>query len=389
MTTAPTPIPGARLLFSLDSATAQLNHGSLGAVPIGVQRAQQRLRDEMEANPMRFFTQGLVERIAHTRRHLAAFLGADPDGTALTANATTGAALVLASLGVADGDEVVVTDHGYGAIRFALDQARARTTVVRLPLRPHDDQVVEAISGAVTPGRTRLVIVDQVTSPTAWVLPVARLSEVLRAMDVPLLVDGAHVPGMLPVDVDRIDADFWTGNLHKWAFAPRGTAVLVAAARVRHRMRPLVVSWQQESGYPGSVEWQATQDYTGWLAAPVGLFTMRSLGVDTVRAHNEALVTYGQRVIGEALGLDPSDLPPGDGLSMRIVPLPAGVGTTIETANALRLRLAAELNVETAIMAWEGRGLLRLSAQVYNRADEYERLAAALPRFLAEAGTAA
>ncbi len=371
--------------FSLDPATAHLNHGSFGAVPVGVQRAQLRLRDETEANPMRFFT-GLVERIAHTRRHIAGFLGADPDGTALVGNATAGIAIVLASLGIGAGDEVVVTDHAYGTVGFALDRARARAIVVRLPMRPTDEETVAAVRGAVTPGRTRLVILDHITSPTACLFPVSAVASALREVDVPLLVDGAHVPAMLPVEVDRIGADFWVGNLHKWAYAPRGTAVLVVAPRWRSRIEPAAVSWEQGSGYPASVEWQATLDYTGWLAAPAALHTLRLLGVDAVREHNEALARYGQRVVGEALGLGPADLPgAGGGLSMRLVPLPAGIGTTVETARALRLRIAAELRAEVAIGAWQGGGLLRLSAQVYNRADEYDRLAAGLPRLLAGA----
>ncbi|MEU7948369.1 aminotransferase class V-fold PLP-dependent enzyme [Micromonospora taraxaci] len=386
----PESIPGARLLFSLDPAVSHLNHGSFGAVPVGVQRAQQRLRDEMEANPLRFFTQGLVDRIAHTRRHLAGFLGADPDGSALVGNTTTGVAVVLQSMGLQPGDEILSTDHGYGAVSLAIQRECRRTgavsRVLPIPLAATDEQVVQIVRDGLRPGRTRLLVVDQLTSATAKLFPTAAIVGVAREHGVPVLVDAAHAPGMLPTTVASIGADFWVGNLHKWAYAPRGTALLAVAPQWRDRIEPLVVSWEQESGFPARIEWQATLDYTPWLAAPAGLFTMRSLGVDRVRAHNAALAAYGQRVVGDALGVPPADLPDpgGPGVSLRLIPLPAGTGTTIDAARALQARIGERLAAEVAVMSWNGRGWLRLTGQVYNTADEYERLATRLPALLAQ-----
>ncbi|GAA2222089.1 aminotransferase class V-fold PLP-dependent enzyme [Micromonospora olivasterospora] len=385
----PEPIPGARLLFSLDPAVSHLNHGSFGAVPVNVQRVQQRLRDEMEANPLRFFGPGLVDRIAHTRRHLAAFLGADPDGTALVGNATTGVAVVLQSLGLRPGDEVVTTDHGYGAVGYSVDRECRRTgathRVLRVPLTATDEQIVEIVRAGLRPGRTRLLVVDQLTSATARLFPAAALVGIGHEHDVPVLVDAAHAPGMLPAPVGGIGADFWVGNLHKWGYAPRGTAVLVVAPSWRDRIEPLIVSWEQPAGFPGNVEWQATLDYTSWLAAPAGVWTLRTLGVDRVRAHNAALAAYGQRVVGDGLGVAPANLPEPGGptVAMRIVPLPAGTATTIEEARALRGRIAERLATEVNVMSWDGRGWLRLCGQVYNSPDEYERLAVRLPTLLA------
>ncbi|MFC5927534.1 aminotransferase class V-fold PLP-dependent enzyme [Micromonospora vulcania] len=386
----PEPIPGARLLFSLDPAVSHLNHGSFGAVPIGVQRAQQRLRDEMEANPLRFFTQGLVDRIAHSRRHLAGFLGADPDGSALVGNTTTGVAVVLQSLGLRPGDEVLSTDHGYGAVSLAIQRECRRTgavsRVLPVPLAATDEQVVQIVSAGLRPGRTRLLVVDQLTSATAKLLPVAAIVGVAHEHDVPVLVDAAHAPGMLPTPVDSIGADFWAGNLHKWGYAPRGTALLAVAAPWRDRIEPLVVSWEQDTGYPARIEWQATLDYTPWLAAPAGLFTLRSLGVDRVREHNAALAAYGQRVVGDGLGVPPAQLPDpgGPGVALRLIPLPAGIATTIDAARALQTQIGARLAAEVAVMSWNGQGWLRLTGQVYNTAAEYERLAVRLPALLAQ-----
>ncbi|MET8120770.1 aminotransferase class V-fold PLP-dependent enzyme [Micromonospora sp. NPDC005189] len=386
----PEPIPGARLLFSLDPAVSHLNHGSFGAVPIGVQRAQQRLRDEMEANPLRFFTQGLVDRIAHTRQHLAGFLGADPDGSALVGNTTTGVAVVLQSLGLRPGDEVLSTDHGYGAVSLAIQRECRRTEavgrVLPIPLDATHEQIVQTIRAGLRPGRTRLLVVDQLTSATAKLFPTAAIVGVAREHGVPVLVDAAHAPGMLPTPVASIGADFWVGNLHKWAYAPRGTALLAVAPQWRDQIEPLVVSWEQDSGFPARIEWQATLDYTPWLAAPAGLFTLRSLGLDRVRAHNSALAAYGQRVVGDALGVPPAQLPDpgGPGVSLRLIPLPAGTAPTIDAARALQTRIGERLAAEVAVMSWSGQGWLRLTGQVYNTADEYERLAVRLPALLAQ-----
>jgi isopenicillin-N epimerase len=374
----PRAIPGARLLFSLDPAIAYLNHGAAGAVPIAVQRAQQRLRDEVETNPVRFYSRGLTDRVAHARRHLASFLGADPEGSALVSNTTAAVSIVLHSLDLRGGDEIVTTDHGYGAVNVAVEHACARVgathRVVSLALDPTDHEVIETMRAA-TNARTRLVIIDQVSSPTARLLPVRQVALAVRRVGAAVLVDAAHVPGMLAVQVDKLGVDFWVGNLHKWAYAPRGTAVLAVAAPWRDRIRPLIVSWDQPAGFPTSLESQGTIDYTPWLAATTGLFTLRSLGVETVRTHNAALARYAQQVVGASLGNALADLPPpSPGVSMAVIPLPQRIGD--------------ELAAEVAINSRHGRGLLRLSAQVYNRADDYERLADGLPGVLRAAHAA-
>jgi isopenicillin-N epimerase len=385
----PPPIAGARLLFSLDPSVSHLNHGSFGSVPISVQRTQQRLRDEVESNPIKFHAQGLLDRIIHTRRHLATFLGADPDGSALVPNTTAAVSLALQSLRLEAGAEVLLTDHAYGAVALAARRQCRRTgataRTVALPLAAPDAEVVSRIAAALRPGKTKLLIIDQIASGTAQVLPVREITAAARERDIPVLVDAAHVPGMLPVDVTAIGADFWVGNLHKWAYAPRGTALLAVSPWWRRKVDPLVVSWEQDAGFPLSVEFQGTLDYTPWLSAPTGLFVLRTLGVEIVRAHNAALAAYGQRVVGAALGLAPDELPqPGAAAaSMRIVPLPAGLATTQTEAQALRQHIADKLAAETAVNAWGGRGWLRLSAQVYNRPKEYDRLAERLPALLA------
>jgi isopenicillin-N epimerase len=380
-------------LFSLDPQVAHLNHGSFGAVPVPVQRAQQRLRDEVEANPMAFFTRGLLDRLTHTRRHLAAFVGADPDGTALIPNATAAVMAVLGSVPFARGEEILTTDHGYGVVRLAAEQVagRAGATVraVSVPLLADDDEIVSRVVDAVRPGRTRLAIVDHVTSPTAKLFPVRRLVAELRRRDVLVAVDAAHAPGMLDLDVSALDADFWLGNLHKWAFTPRPTALLAVAAEHRAAMRPLVVSWEQPQGFPLAQEFAGTLDYTAWLAAPAGVHLLRTLDPARVREHNTALAAEGQRLVARAvaartgsadtqLDLARDGRLGDDEVSMRLVPCPPGVAADATGADALRRTLATEHRVEVAVSPWRGRGYLRLSGQLYNRVEDYERLAEAL-----------
>jgi isopenicillin-N epimerase len=368
--------------FSLDPSRSYLNHGGFGVTPVPVQRAQQRLRDELEADPQRFFTRGLSERIAHTRHTVAGFLGADPEGAALLTNVTAGIAVVLGSVGRRPGDEVVVTDHGYGAVSLAIEDAGAAIRTVPVGLTASDEEIVAGVLGAVDPSRTRLVVLDLIASSTARRMPVEAVARALRETGVPLLVDAAHAPGMLPIDA--LDADFVVGNLHKWAFAPRGTAILAVAPRWRPAIRTRVVSWAQPAGFPRHIEEHGTADYTAWLAAPTGLFTLRTLDPERVRRHNADLAAYGQRTVGAALGLSAAELPdPGGPVAMRIVPLPPRLPGTIEAAVALRDRISDELRTEVAVNPFRGRLLLRVAAQVYNDTEEYDRLAAKLPDLLA------
>jgi isopenicillin-N epimerase len=370
-----------RELFTLDPAITYLNHGSFGVVPRPVQLAQQRLRAEMDANPMAFFTRGLDERFASTRVYLARFLGADPDCVALVANVTVATALVLNSTPLQVGDEVLLTDHGYGATLLATRahcaRAGAHVRSVSFDVRASDDEVVAALVDAVRPGRTRLAIVDQITSPTAKLLPVARISAALHELGVAVYVDGAHVPGMLPVDVAAIGADYWSGNLHKWAFAPRPTAMFVVAAHRRESIESLVVSWWHPDGFPGAVEFGGTLDYTAWLAAPIGVEVLGALDAERVRQSNVDLVRYGHLVVGEALGLESAELPNQDSpVPMRLLPLPASA----DDAKVVKLqhRLWTEHGCEVAVVRWSGAIGLRICAQIYNQRADYDRLASAL-----------
>lgn len=340
----------------------------------------------MEANPVSFFRRELQSALDSAREAMCAFLGSDPLGVAFVQNTTSGASSVFATLPLLPGDEVVIADHIYGAVLFALTKTAQRTGArivsVAVPLSATDDEVVDLLIGAVTE-RTRLLIVDHISSATAKLFPVARIVSEAHARGVAVFVDAAHAPGMLPVDVGVLGADFWCGNFHKWACAPRGTAGFYVAPQWRESVGSFPVGWREGEGFPHSFTQPGTADLTGWLSIPATLGFFASFGWSAVRARNCALVEYGQRVVAEAvgagadLGTVPGKGTGGDGLSMRLVPL-ARVPAQAEAADALRDRIADEAGIETVINVWGGRALLRLSAQLYNSEGEYERLAVVL-----------
>lgn len=375
-------------LWPLQPDVSHLNHGSFGAVPLPVMAVQQERRERMDANPVGFFRRELQPSLDLARSVVCGFLGSDPLGVAFVQNTTSAASSVLAAVALAPADEVVVTDHIYGAVWFAVEKvarrAGARVVSVAVPLSATDDEVVETVMGAVT-SRTRLLVVDHISSATAKLFPVARLIAAAHDRGAAVFVDAAHAPGMLPVDLDSLGADFWAGNFHKWPCAPRGSAGFYVAPRWREATWSFPVGWREAEGFPHTFTQPGTADLTGWLAVPSALQFFEAFGWTAVRERNSALAQYGQQVVAEALGADLAGMPGkgtgGDGLSMRLVPL-AGVPAELAAADALRDRIADDARIETAINVWGGRVLLRLSAQLYNSEAEYERLALVLREFL-------
>jgi isopenicillin-N epimerase len=377
--------PDVRALWPLEPTVAHVNHGSYGAVPTPVLEEQQSWRDRMESNPLRFLRRELPAALVAARAEVAGFLGAGPTSLAFVHNATSGASTVLAAFPLEPGDAVLLTDHAYGAVRIAAERFApdrgARVDSVHLPLTAEDDEVVDAVLGAVHE-RTRLVVLDHVTSPTARRLPLVRLVPALQERGVAVLVDGAHAPGMLAVDLDRLGADFFVGTLHKWCCAPRGTGVLHAAERWRPMLRPLVASWGEDEGFPLAFDDTGTEDPSAWLSAPRALRVLEGLGLDRLRRHNVELAVAGQLEIAAALQVAAADLPRDSGVSMQLVPLPDGVADTAAAAGELQDRIGEQAAVEVAISSFDGRGYVRLSAHAYNAPADYRRLATDLPGLL-------
>ncbi|MBV1939026.1 aminotransferase class V-fold PLP-dependent enzyme [Streptomyces sp. BV286] len=387
VTTAPRPLlladgrPASRA-WSLDPVMKHLNHGSFGAVPLVAQERQNEFRAEMDSSPVVWFP-ALPQRIADARVDLAAFLHVAPDDVALVPNASAGVSVVFASLPRRRGGGIVVTDHGYGAVTMGAERLARRwggeVRTARVPLDADEEQAYEAVIAEIDEA-TDLVVVDQITSATARRLPVERIGAQARRRGVPLLVDGAHAPGLIEAPLDGLTCDFWVGNLHKWGCAPRGTAALVARGALREELYPLIDSWGAADPYPDRFDQQGTVDTTGYLAATTALeFIERTWGWQTARQYMDDLAGYAERVIGAAFAeltgvsgaVDVGMPVPG----MRLVRLPAGLAGSRVEADALRDRAARELGVEAAFTSFGGTGYMRLSAHVYNTAADYEYFA--------------
>ena len=366
--------------FELDPALTHLNHGAFGAVPRAVREAQDRARARIEGAPMRAFRDELPVALAEARSRAADFLGVAAGSTALVRNVTEAVGVVLQALEVGPGDDVVVSNHGYLTTGFSVEARGGTLHTARFPVDADPADVVTAFRAAVT-DRTRLVVIDQITSPTALELPVAEVAAAVSP--VPVLVDAAHVPGALPgLDIGALGVAFWAGNLHKWSYTPRAAATLWVAPEHRERTRPLVTSWSHGLPFPERFDLQGTVDHSAWLAVPDGLAAWHDLGGWDQVQRNAELLLAGSEHVRTALGTpDPlGGIPSAP--CLRLVALPDGIGTTSEEAEALWQRLHAAGFVVPPV-SFDGRGYLRLAAAPYNDEDDYARLAAALPALLA------
>jgi isopenicillin-N epimerase len=294
-----------RDLFLLDPSVVFLNHGSFGAVPRAVFEEQERLRREMEAEPVLFLARALDGRLAEVRAEVAALVGvADPEAVALVPNTTTALNAVAMSLELGPGDEVVTTSHEYGAMALLWEEvARLTGATVRVAVLPEPidgaDAVVDAIAAVVT-SRTRVLFFSHVTSLTAAVLPLERLCTEARRLGILSVVDGAHAPGQLPLDLDGLGADVYAGNLHKWAFSPRGSAFVHARDEIRPRIRGPIVSWgwswDGPDSFQGRFGWMGTDDPTALLTVPAALAFRRGHDWESqIEACRERL----ERLLGE------------------------------------------------------------------------------------------
>lgn len=381
--------------WSLDPEVTFLNHGSFGATPTAVLEHQQRLRRQMEAEPVRYFVRELPDLIDEALGDLARFVGADPADLVFVPNVTTAVNAVLRSMPLQRGDELLTTDHEYNACRNALDfvaaRSGARVVVVRIPFPiTSAEEVTNAVAGAIT-DRTRLLLVDHVTSSTALVLPVTDIVRVSHAHGVPVMVDGAHAPGMVPLDLDALGADYYGANCHKWICAPKGAGFLHVKRDLQSGVRPLVISHGATALLGGRSRFQAdfhhggTDDPTAWLCVPTALEFVGSLlagGWGEVMRRNRELAVEGRGILCDALGTAPPC--PEEMLgSMSAVHLPDGAdhppGPPTYT-DPLQDALLLRFGIEVPVVCWPRppRRLARISAQLYNDADQYRRLGEAL-----------
>jgi isopenicillin-N epimerase len=382
--------------WTLDPAITFLNHGSFGATPRVVLDTQTALRAQLEREPVRFFVRELEPLLDEARRTVAAFLGADAEGLAFVPNATAGVNAVLRSLDLDKLDELLVTNHEYNACRNTLDYvaglAGAKVVVADVPF-PIDspDIVIERVLEKVT-DRTRLLLIDHITSQTALILPVERLVQQLASRGVDTLVDGAHAAGFLPLDLRAIGAAYYTGNLHKWVCAPKGAAFLYVRENRRRSIHPIAISHganaarTDRSRFQLEFDWTGTFDPTAWLSVPAALEFMESHGGWTdVMRRNNALALVARDLLCDALGIAP---PAPDAMlgAMAAIPLPDGTQDTAPSlyGDPLQDTLLYDYSIEVPLVPWPHppKRVLRISAQLYNELGDYEKLAAALRALL-------
>ena len=379
--------------WDLDPEVVFLNHGSYGACPRAVLEEQARLRARIEAEPVRFFIEDIERELDRAKVRLGEFIGAQPEDLAFVTNATGSVNTVLRSLDLGPTDELLVTDHEYNACRNALDFVAARSgaavVVAHVPFPLSDPgEVVEALLAKVT-DRTRLALVDHITSATGMVLPIEAIVRQMNERGVDTLVDGAHCPGQLDLDLDALGAAYYSGNCHKWLCTPKGSAMLHVRRDRQDKIRPLSISHganstrRDRSRFRLEADWQGTHAPTPVLCIPSAIDTMGALypgGWSELREKNRALALAGRNTLLSALGQDapcpdemishlatvilPEDTSPHDGLY----------------EDPLQEKLIAEYSIQVPVMRWAPlhSRFMRISAQAYNSTEQYEHLASAL-----------
>jgi isopenicillin-N epimerase len=378
--------------WSLDPAITFLNHGSFGACPLPVLAAQQRWRARMEQQPLQFFGRDLEALLDQARSELAAFVGAHADDLAFVPNATTAINTVLRSLVFEPGDELLTTSQEYNACRNALDYIAERyglTLVVAAVPFPIDapEQVVSAVISCVS-AKTRLALIDHVVSQTGLVFPLAELVQALTHRGVETLVDGAHAPGMVPLDLQALGATYYTGNCHKWLCAPKGAAFLYVQRDRQPAIRPLTISHgansprTDRSRFRLEFDWTGTDDPTAYLCIPEAIRFMGSLlpgGWEALRGRNHALAIAARQILCETLKL-PSPCPATMLGSLAVIHLPDGNPQRLQDA------LLERYQIEVPIVPYPtpSSRLVRISVQLYNRLEQYTDLATAIAALLYE-----
>ena len=371
--------------FLLDPDVVFLNHGSFGACPRPVFAEYQRWQAELERQPVEFLGRRYSDLLRSAREALAAYVGAAPDELVYVPNATTALNIVARSLRLEPGDEILTTDHEYGAMdrtwRFLCAKWGARYLTQPIPVPVTTAEAfVDAFWEGVTPA-TRVIFISHLTSPTALVFPLRAICSRARAAGLLTIVDGAHTVGQIPLDLADLGADIYTSNCHKWLCAPKGSAFLYVRRDLQRLIEPLIVSWGWQSEAPGPSrfidehEYTGTRDIAAYLATPAAIAFTQQPQWETVRAECHALAVEAQTRVGALTGLAPLSGP--DWFAQMVsLPLPAcDVG-------ALKARLYDEFRVEVPVLRWDEHTLVRVSCQAYNTRADLDQLVAGLHTLL-------
>lgn len=374
-----------RECWSHDYSVFLFSHGAYGGCPIQVRQKQVELLQHIDRNPTGFFRRDLLPLLEDARIKAALFCGANPDNLAWVRNATDGMTVAINALSLKSGDEIVITDHVYPAVRVAVERKCAATgaTIVEahVPLTDDDEELINAIDCKLTK-RTRALIVDEIASPTARIFPVSEIAKMTRQKQITLIVDAAHAPGMRPLEVEQLGADMWVGNFHKWVCAPHVAGVLWASPDWHKKLQPLSASFRDHLPYPQNFGRLGTDDLTGALCVPYAIEFLNEIGVSKIQQYSCTLATLGAKTIADALKTEPV---PGVFAARYPIALPYGIAQTESEAFAMQARIAMELKAELSVsgpIADEGHGYLLISAFVYNHPQEYELFAERLVTWL-------
>ena len=380
--------------WGLSQKTVFLNHGSFGATPVSVMEEQDRIRRLMESDPVHFIERLSNEMWQESVLELSRFLNADPEGMLFVANATTGVNTILRSLDLSEGDEIIVPDHAYQACRNAIDfvtnRSGAKTVVVRIPFRIDDDSdIIDPIMSAINE-KTVLAMIDTVSSPTGIRMPFEKLVEMIQERGVDVLVDAAHGPGNVPLDVDKLNASYITGNCHKWICTPKGSAFLHIREDKRDGVKPLVIGHGHSSELAPNekfrleFDWTGTRDPSPWLCIPHAIKHVGSMvhgGWTEIMERNRQMAIFGRDLICEALDTTP---PTPDFMisSMSSVEFPSNedIKSIPLDGDPIHNQLYDDYRIQVPVISWPNHNskYIRISAQLYNSEEEYEYLSDSL-----------
>ena len=370
--------------FSFGNSITYLNHGGFGVTPREVLAARMAWLRKIEKSPGPFVANGFRPAWNATVACVAKRFSVRKEDLALIENVTDGINAILRSIAFQPGDEMLTTSLVYGSVQMMAEhiarQHGAKVVQAQLTFpNPDSEQIINAILSVITP-RTKLAILDHITSSTALILPITEMTKACHERGVAVLVDGAHVPGNIALDIESIQADWYLANLHKWYFAPRGCGFLWASSRRQAGLVPAVLSWDINRKFPHSFEWTGTRDATTWLSLPAAFKFMDRFGEANVRGHNHALLRQGMALLKDRWGVH-ANIPDRMIGSMGILPLPDGLAYTADESGRLKLQTALwdSFRIEAAVsFSHEGRNWIRISAQIYNNLEDYEELALAI-----------
>jgi len=386
-----------RLEWSIPIDVTYLNHGSFGPSPWPVQRARKAWSDRLEAQPMDFFIRQMEDELNAASEKLGAFIGAAASDLVFVDNATVAMNIVAGGLKLSPGDEVLLTDHEYGAVqriwKNACREQSAKAVTCKLPFPITDQQeIVEAVFSSVTE-KTRLIVVSHVTSPTAVILPVQKICDRAKERGVQVCIDGPHALAMLPVDIKELGCDFYAASCHKWLSGPFGSGFLYVDRKLQSAMKPVVTSWGGSLGsrpfrWQDEFNWIGTRDPAPFLAVPAAIEFLEEFGFEKFRQQTHQLTQYARQKISSLTGLEPfvPDSPDfyGPMISLPLPPLPAEVQKNLKPnqCDPLLEELWDQHKIELALSHWSGQRLLRVSCHLYNRTADIDKLVEALSETL-------